>query len=68
VNGKTYYFLTFSSRRPDTPQLYVTAMVDDGQTVTTYPALYLWNQPADEGNHTPDWEDFNIPSVPEVPK
>jgi len=68
VNGKTYYFLTFSSRRPDTPQLYVTAMVDDGQTITTYPALYLWNQPADEGNHTPDWEAFNIPSVPEVPK
>jgi WD40-like Beta Propeller Repeat len=68
VNGKTYYFLTFSSRRPDTPQLYVTAMVDDGQTVTTYPALYLWNQPAAEGNHTPDWEDFNIPSVPEIPK
>ena len=27
-NGKTYYFLTFSSRRPDTPQLYVTALVD----------------------------------------
>jgi hypothetical protein len=28
-------------------------MVDDGQSITTYPALYLWNQPADEGNHTP---------------
>jgi WD40-like Beta Propeller Repeat len=68
VNGKTYYFLTFSSRRSDTPQLYVTAMVDDGTTITTYPALYLWNQPADEGNHTPDWEDFNIPNVPPGPK
>jgi len=68
VNGKTYYFLTFSSRRPDTPQLYVTALVDDGKTLTSYPALYLWNQPPDEGNHTPDWEDFNIPSVPVVPK
>ncbi len=67
-NGKTYYFLTFSSRRPETPQLYVTAIVDDGHSLTTYPALYLWNQPADEGNHTPDWEEVNIPSVPDVPK
>ncbi len=67
ANGKTYYFLTFSSRRPETPQLYVTALVDDGHSLTTYPALYLWNQPADEGNHTPDWEAVNIPSVP-VPK
>ena len=68
VAGKTYYFLTFSSRRRGTPQLYVTALVDDGHTLTSYPALYLWNQPADEGNHTPDWEDFNIPDVPEAPK
>ena len=64
VAGKTYYFLTFSSRRLGTPQLYVTALVDDGRRLTSYPALYLWNQPGDEGNHTPDWEEFNIPDVP----
>ena len=66
--GKTYYFLTFSSRRLGTPQLFVTTLVDDGHSLTTYPALYLWNQPADEGNHTPDWEEVNIPSVPNGPK
>lgn len=67
VSGRTYYFLTFSSRRRGIPQLYVTALVDDGGRLTSYPALYLWNQPADEGNHTPDWEDIHIASVP-VPK
>lgn len=66
ANGKTYYFLTFSSRRRGLPQLYVTALVDDGQTLTSYPASYLWNQPADEGNHTPDWAEIRIPPV--VPK
>ena len=63
VDGKTYYWLTFSSTRSDgvTPQLYVTALVDDGQTLTTYPALYLWNQPPTEHNHTPAWDDLQIP-------
>ena len=66
ANGKTYYWLTFSSKRTESAnaQLYVTAVVVDaaGQ-VTTYPALYLWNQPSSDGNHTPSWDDFAIPSI-----
>lgn len=61
ANGKTYYWLTFSSTRSTGfPQLYVTPVVDDGTSITTYPALYLWNQPADEHNHTPAWDNFQI--------
>jgi hypothetical protein len=62
ANGKSYYWLTFSSTRGPTskPQLYVTAVVDDGVTQTTFPALYLWNQPANESNHTPAWDNFDI--------
>jgi len=66
ANGKTYYWLTFSSKRTGTAnaQLYVTAMVvDGGGKVTTHPALYLWNQPAADGNHTPSWDDFSIPPI-----
>lgn len=66
VNGKTYYWLTFSSKRmgSSNAQLYVTALVVDGAgKVTTYPALYLWNQPADDGNHTPSWDDFALPPI-----
>ena len=63
VNNKRYYWLTFSSTRGtgSNPQLYVTPVVDDGQTLTTYPALYLWNQPFNENNHTPAWDSFMIP-------
>ena len=47
------------------PQLYVAPVVVDeaGETptVVTYPALYLWNQPAAENNHTPAWDVFLIP-------
>jgi hypothetical protein len=28
--------------------------------VTTYPAIYVWNQPATESNHTPAWDAFQI--------
>jgi hypothetical protein len=60
--GKSYYWLTFSSRRGAgaLPQLYVTAVVVDEVAVTTYPAIYLWNQPAAESNHTPAWDAFDI--------
>ncbi|MBA3541053.1 MAG: hypothetical protein H0T79_15690 [Deltaproteobacteria bacterium] len=60
--GKRYYWLTFSSTRGTggNPQLYVTPVIDDGQTLTTFPALYLWNQPAPENNHTPAWDNFAI--------
>jgi hypothetical protein len=63
VGAKTYYWLTFSSKRGNgvTPQLYVTPVVVEGGTITTYPALYLYNQPANEGNHTPAWDNFDIP-------
>jgi len=66
ANGKTYYWLTFSSKRFGTAnaQLYVTAVVADASgRLTTYPALYLWNQPATDGNHTPSWDDFSIPPI-----
>jgi hypothetical protein len=66
ANGKTYYWLTFSSKRMGTAnaQLYVTALVADGAgKLTSYPALYLWNQPAADGNHTPSWDDFSIPPI-----
>ncbi len=66
VNGKTYYWTIFSSTRGEggNPQLYVTAVVKEGSTLTTYPALYLWNQPPGENNHTPAWDVFEIPPVP----
>jgi hypothetical protein len=60
--GKRYYWLTFSSTRGtgNNPQLYVTPVIDDGTQLLTYPALYLWNQPAAENNHTPAWDNFQI--------
>lgn len=62
VAGSRYYWLTFSSTRSTAgnPQLYVTPVIDDGTTLRTYPALYLWNQPAGENNHTPAWDNFGI--------
>jgi hypothetical protein len=99
VDGKTYYFLIFSSARKHekqfsipagqyTPatldrrssQLYMAAVVKDDATgaITTYPAVYLWNQSRlvaggqltdieMSSNLTPAWDDFKIPEV-EVPK
>lgn len=87
-SGKKYYWLIFSSSRDGmlfnsanllnggsvpTSQLYVTAMVDDGSgNLTTYPAMYIWNQPTkytgsqpfngdNQSNHTPTWEVVDIP-------
>jgi hypothetical protein len=42
------------------PQLYVTEVVEDELSIKTYPAIYLWNQPAAESNHTPAWDKFDI--------
>lgn len=70
LDGKTYYFIVFSSTRDKAaggPQLYVTPVVVDGTDITTYAALYLWNQPEDENNHTPSWDSFAIPPVPPPP-
>jgi hypothetical protein len=65
ANGKSYYFLVFSSTRNPAsnggPQLYVAPIVVDGPTVKTYAALYLWNQPENENNHTPAWDVFQLP-------
>jgi hypothetical protein len=66
AGGKTYYWLTFSSKRlgTDNAQLYITAIVvDEVGQLSTYPALYLWNQPSTDGNHTPSWDDFVIPPI-----
>ena len=65
-NGNTYYWLTFSSKRASSAnaQLYVAGVVVDAAgKLTSYPALYLWNQPAGDGNHTPSWDDFAIPPI-----
>ena len=66
VGDRTFYWIIFSSRRGDgaVPQLYVSAVVSQGGTITTYPALYLWNQAPDEANHTPAWDVFKIPTPP----
>ena len=71
VGGATYYWLIFSSTRssPGNPQLYVTSVVRqvDG-TLATHGAVYLWNQPAAENNHTPAWDSFKVPPQAPPPK
>ncbi|MEP7049088.1 MAG: hypothetical protein ABJB12_01995 [Pseudomonadota bacterium] len=105
ANGKTYYFLVFSSARkyadefsaqfklganPQSSfqglnlssQLYLAAVVVDNATgaVTTYPAVYIWNQnrtPSADGktaglqysNLTPAWDPITLPAliIPPVP-
>jgi hypothetical protein len=68
IGGKTYYWLIFSSRRSEgnRPQLYVTGIVTtpNGGEPANYAALYLWNQPEQESNHTPAWDVFKIPPTP----
>jgi mono/diheme cytochrome c family protein len=62
-SGKSYYWITFSSTRSGNPQLYLAAVVvDEIGNLTTTPALYLWNQPPTENNHTPAWDTFIIPA------
>ena len=66
VGDRTFYWLVFSSKRVDyqTSQLYLTAVVLQGNTVQTYPALLLWPQPPTKSNHTPAWDYFEIPKAP----
>jgi hypothetical protein len=40
------------------------AVVTSEVGTTTYPAVYLWNQDLTTSNHTPAWEQFQIPIVP----
>jgi hypothetical protein len=45
-------------------QLYITAVtVSEVGVITTYPAIYLWNQPLNRLNTTPAWQNFNIPII-----
>jgi hypothetical protein len=91
-DGNTYYWLVFSSTRlgqkfnssnfkmgtmENTSQLFMTALTVDGSgKITTYPALYIWNQPTTslstspapgqpQSNHTPVWETITIPRMPQ---
>ena len=64
--GKKYYFIVFSSARNYGDirfgaRLYVTPVVVEGTKITTYSALYLWNQPENEDNHSPAWDTLKIP-------
>jgi len=105
ANGKTYYFLVFSSGRKygdefskqfslevntassfkglsQSSQLYLAAVVVDDASgaITTYPAVYIWNQnrtPGADGmaaslaysNLTPAWDPIKLPDlvIPPVP-
>jgi hypothetical protein len=72
-NGSTYYWLIFSSWRqgmvdPTTgspiAQLFMTVIVKpEVGPLQTYPAVYLWNQPANISNFTPAWDVFKIGDV-----
>jgi hypothetical protein len=70
---RKFYWVIFSSTRDplalingaQIPQLYVSPIVVDSKgNLTTYSALYLWNQPEMQANHTPAWENFRIPVIP----
>jgi hypothetical protein len=75
-DGRTYYWLIFSSNRYGSPpvrakdgsmvqvsQLYMTAVVASETGLQTYPAIYLWNQNTATLNTTPAWDSFKIPTV-----
>jgi hypothetical protein len=64
-NGKTYYWLTFSSKRMGAnAQLFVAGVTVDGSgNIETYPAIYLWNQDSTVNNEIPAWDNFQIPIV-----
>jgi hypothetical protein len=70
TDGRVFYWVIFSSTRDPLamrPQLYVTPIVIDATgKITTFSALYLWNQPEAEANHTPAWENFRIPVIPHL--
>jgi hypothetical protein len=75
VNGKTYYWVTFSSIRsvtaPADPtnggkrkqQLYVAGIVVDNASgaITSFAPIYLWNQDFTVNNLIPAWGEFSIP-------
>ncbi|GAC1352916.1 MAG: hypothetical protein NVSMB1_20660 [Polyangiales bacterium] len=62
--GSDYYFVVFSSIRNAASagaQLYIAPIVVKGGVITSYAALYLWNQPEMEHNHTPAWDVIKLP-------
>jgi hypothetical protein len=73
INGKTYYWITFSSTRSATAgatpsmqgkeQLYVAGIVVDVATgnISNYAPIYLWNQDSTVNNLIPAWGEFAIP-------
>ncbi len=65
ANGKNYYWVVFSSKRSGHAQLYLAPMtvIASGAVDASYPALHLWNQPSTDDNHTPSWDDYQIPPV-----
>lgn len=72
-DGATYYWLTFSSTRRDTTdpaatkkqQLFISGVkVDSTGSLTTYPAVFLWNQDQSLNNMTPAWANFAINHAP----
>ncbi len=84
--GRTYYWLVFSSARDQvkfttqnevTSQLYLTALVAEGEKTITYPAINIWNQHTSatvapyagntQSNHTPQWEPIDLPTPPPPP-
>ncbi len=66
--------LHFTGGVTTTSQLYLTGIsVSSSGQITSYPALYLWNQPSTDSlhmpgnpqsNHTPSWETVSIPRPP----
>jgi hypothetical protein len=45
-------------------QLYITVItIDELQNITSYPAIYLWNQDPTRLNLTPAWSTFEIPPI-----
>jgi hypothetical protein len=64
-NSRSFYWIVFSSTRIGSlPQLFITPVVVTAGVMQTYAALYLWNQPDNEGNHTPAWEYFQLQPPP----
>ncbi len=59
---RTFHWLTFSSTRDHggMSQIYLAPVVVEAGVIQTYPALHFWNQPADQGNHTPAWDVFEL--------
>jgi hypothetical protein len=75
-NGNTYYWIVFSSWRQGMKdangdpiaQLFMTAIVKpEVGLLETFPAVYLWNQPAGVSNFTPAWDYFKVPIIIDHP-